>query len=325
MDSTTTTAPKRVVFAPFHEVRLLPKQGHSETENEPGVPTVLAPKEPLNGERTGTVIWRITKGLALWMRKSVSESIQDADVVSLLRDQIKLLYTLETGTETMDHAEFLALGGEIKKELLVLGRVLDKGDLKVTPQPLTTADYSRPVHRLQKACCAVLAPVPEPLVVAPPPPITKTPAEPQPVKEQRKRTVGERTIHVSSESVCDDADVIESSKFIMSFYTNTFTAKITPKLDTDNGSDYLFFPRQLIMSTGDGMNVVLHCDKETDEMHSLLQNQLPLCYVEQAIVHPRHPSQMRVTLRDTSGPGVKYTVTGRRVGFMPRIDDAELV
>jgi hypothetical protein len=169
----------------------------------------------------------------------------------------------------------------------------------------------------------MLAPVPEPLVVAPPPPITKTPAEPQPVKEQRKRTVGERTIHVSSESVCDDADVIESSKFIMSFYTNTFTAKITPKLDTDNGSDYLFFPRQLIMSTGDGMNVVLHRDKETDEMHSLLQNQLPLCYVEQAIVHPRHPSQMRVTLRDTSGPGVKYTVTGRRVGFMPRIDDAD--
>ena len=72
------------------------------------------------------------------------------------------------------------------------------------------------------------------------------------------------------------------------------------------------------MSPGDGMDIVLHCEKETDEMNSLLQNQLPLCYVEQAIVHPRHPSQMRVTLRDTMNPETKYTITGRRAGFVSR-------
>jgi hypothetical protein len=183
----------------------------------------------------------------------------------LLRDQIKLLYTLETGTETMDPAEFLTLGGEIKKESIFLGRALDQGDLKVCPEPLKRDRHSRPVYRLQQACCALLASVPEPLVVAPPQPITKTFAEPQPVKEQRKRNFGERTIHVSSESVCDDADVPESSKFIMSFYINTFTAKITPKLDTDTKLDYLFFPRKLIMKPGPDMNIVLRRDKETDD------------------------------------------------------------
>jgi hypothetical protein len=34
------------------------------------------------------------------------------------------------------------------------------------------------------------------------------------------------------------------------------------------------------MTPGPDMNIVLHREKETDEMHSLLQNQLPLCYVD---------------------------------------------
>ena len=116
MDSTTTTAPKRVVFAPFHEVRLLPKQGISQTENEPGVPTVLAPNEPLNKERTGT----------------------------------------KTPTQS------------VKTHMLIMKK---------------------------------------------------------------------RSIHVCSESVCDDAEVPKSSKFTMLFYTNTFRAKITPKPDTDTKLD----------------------------------------------------------------------------------------
>jgi hypothetical protein len=32
---------------------------------------------------------------------------------------------------------------------------------------------------------------------------------------------------------------------------------------------------------------------------------------------------MRVTLRDTMNPEVKYTITGQRVGFVSRIDDAD--